>query len=142
MARVKNLQPWLDYFRMLQRYEEGGFLQMDAEKHEAYVTRAALCTLAADSPFIPGSDTDRMEIADFSYMLLRRIPKVVRHIRTYGAWLSREGRDYLSRPFAINVVDDEVTRGPEPLYTITVTPKRRWWKLWMLHDHFDVIAYH
>ena len=138
MARAKNLQPWLDYFKMLQRYEKEGFLLMDAEKHEAYVTRAALFTVA-------GYDDDPEALADSSYpAILRRtraIAYTVRRIRSYAAWLSREGKDYLSRPFAINVVDDDASTEHEPLYTITVTTKRRWWKLWMLHDNYEVIAY-
>ena len=44
----KNLQPWLDYFDMLHTYEQKGYLQMEPQKHETYVTRAALLTLVPD----------------------------------------------------------------------------------------------
>jgi len=56
MAKKKtNLQPWLDYFKMLQRYETKGFLQMNPKEHEAYITRAALLTLV---PKADGTVTD------------------------------------------------------------------------------------
>jgi len=56
MAKKRtNLQPWLDYFKMLQRYEQEGFLQMNPKEHEAYVTRAALLTLV---PEADGTVTD------------------------------------------------------------------------------------
>ena len=42
----QDLQPWLDYFEMLQQYEAKGFLQTNPKEHEAYITRAALLTLA------------------------------------------------------------------------------------------------
>ncbi len=43
-----NLQPWLDYFKMLQRYEAKGFLEVKSQEHEAYITRAALLTLVPE----------------------------------------------------------------------------------------------
>lgn len=131
------MQPWLDYFRMLQRYEHDGYLQTDAEKHEAYITRAALCTLSADGPVILGKDIEDWEYA--ARRLMRDIPKAVRRIRSYAAWISREGDGYMSRPFALHVVQED---GPHDLlYTVVITSRRRWWKLWMWHDTFDVIRY-
>ena len=133
MARIKNLQPWLDYFRMLQQYEKNGYLLVKAEKHEAFVARAALFAVA-------GWDASPEALADRSDpAVLRRtraVAAAVRRIRNYAAWLSRDGKDYLSRPFALNVGDDA-----EPLYTVIVTSRRRWWKLWRWHDTFDVISY-
>lgn len=138
MARVKNLQPWLDYFRMLQRYEKEGFLLMDAEKHEAYVTRAALFTIAV-------YDEDPGALADRSPRALSRhtaaMASALRRIRTYAAWLSREGKDYMSRPFVVNAVDDDASTEHEPRFTVVITPRRRWWKLWQWHDTFDIISY-
>jgi hypothetical protein len=50
MSKNKNqdLQPWLDYFKMFQQYEQKGFLQMNPQEHEAYITRAALLTLVPE----------------------------------------------------------------------------------------------
>jgi len=133
-ARVKNLQPWMDYFMMLQRYERDGFLQTEAEKHEAYLTRAALCTLAEG-----GKEAAAPADMDYVAMLSRGTPRVLRCIRTYAAWLSREGRDYLSRPFALHVVHED---GPHDLlYTIVLTGRRRWWMPWTWHDSMEVIVY-
>lgn len=137
MARIRNLQPWLDYFRMLQRYEQEGFLQTDAEKHEAYITRAALCTLSADGPVILGKDIEDWEYA--ARRLMKDIPKAVRRIRSYAAWISREGDGYISHPFALHVVQEDWPH--DLLYTVVITSRRRWWKLWMWHDTFDVIRY-
>lgn len=134
---VRNLQPWLDYFRMLQRYEHDGFLQMEAEKHEAYITRAALCTLSADGPVILGKDIEDWKFA--ARRLMKDVPKVVRRIRSYGAWLSRRGGDDLSHPFALHVVQEDEPH--DLLYTVIITSRRRWWKLWMWHDSYDVIRY-
>lgn len=134
--RHKNLQPWLDYFRMLQTYEEKGFLQMEPEKHEAYVTLPALYTLA-------DYDDNPADLADTSSVAVVRrmtaIGGVVRHLRDCAAFRSRDGYGYMSRPFAVHVV----TAG-EPhdlLHTIVVTTRRRWYRLWTLHDEFDVISY-
>lgn len=136
MARTKNLQPWLDYFHMLRRYEHEGFLLMEAEKHEAYITRAALCTLSAEGPVAVSDGTDWTLAAR---RLMKNIPKVVRRIRSYAAWLSREGKDYLARPFALHVVHEDDQH--DLLYTVIITSRRRWWKLWMWHDSYDVIRY-
>lgn len=37
-----DLQPWLDYFYMLSLYVQRGFLQIDVDKHEVYVTQPAI----------------------------------------------------------------------------------------------------
>lgn len=135
-ARVKNLQPWLDYFRMLQEYEKDGFLQMEAEKHEAYVTRAAFYT-AAGWPDDPEALADRSTSAMLQRM--RGVASAVRSIRTYAAWLSREGRGYLTRPFSLHVVKEDMPH--DLLSTVVVTSRRRWWKLWMWHDTMEVFGY-
>lgn len=138
MARIKNLQPWLDYFEMLQRYTEEGFLEVTAEKHEAYITRAALFTVA-------GYDEDPESLADRSLeAMVRRFKSMVsamRNIRTYAAWLSREGNDYLKRPFVIHAVDDSASTNHEPRFTVVITPRRRWRTLWIRQDSIEVISY-
>lgn len=132
--RRKDLQPWLDYFEMLRSYEQKGFLDVLAEKHEAYVTRAALCTLAGG---------DQEEPADSSPVaalrLARDMASAIRRIRTYAAWQSREGAGYSSRPFALHMVEEEGRH--DLICTVVVTSRRRWWRLWTWHDSIEVIGY-
>ena len=54
-SKHPDLTPWLDYFKMLQRYEQKGFLEIKPQEHEAYITRAALLTLV---PEADGTVTD------------------------------------------------------------------------------------
>lgn len=133
MGKVRNLQPWIEYFRLLQRYEQCGYLEMKAEGHEAYVTQAALCALAA------GGEERITDAARLMSVLAKGVPAILRRLRSYGAWQSREGMDYMNRPFAMNVVKDD--RPHDLLYTMVVTSRRRWWKLWMWHDKIDITIY-
>ena len=131
MAKHKNLQPWLDYFGMLQTYEQAGFLQINVGKHEAYVTQAALLTLAGVI-MQPGKDLTASDV-------LWPVFRIVRRLRTYAAWRSATGGDYLSYSFSINVVED--SERYDPLYTILLTRERRWWKLWMKTDVVGFVSY-
>ena len=132
MARHKNLQPWIDYFQMLQTYEKKDLLRVDHGKHEAYVTLAALYTLAECEVVENPSRYQRAVNA-------MRIQRLVRRLRTYAAWLSTVGMEYLSYSFAVSVgKDNEPT---DPLYTIVLSRKRRWWNLWIKGDCFDIIDY-
>ena len=131
----KNLQPWIDYFQMLQEYEKKGFLEMKPEKGEAYVTRAALLTLTgawSDTGGFPGQRKAET-------LLLRKLPVVIRRVRAYAAWKSRSGEKFLGRPFALNIVKEDEPH--DLLHTVVLTRERRWWKLWMKTDVFDVVTY-
>ena len=108
-------------------------LEMKAEGHEAYVTQAALCALAA------GGEERITDAARLMSVLAKSVPMILRRLRSYGAWQSREGMDYMNRPFAMNVVKDD--RPHDLLYTMVVTIRRRWWKLWMEANVVDVINY-
>ena len=44
----QDLTPRLDYFKMLQQYEQKGFLEVKPKEHEIYITRAALLTLVPE----------------------------------------------------------------------------------------------
>lgn len=123
-ARVKNLQPWLDYFSMLQVYEGRGFLEMTPDKREAYVTQAALYAVT------PGDDP---------YRQLASMAATIRRIRAYAAWRSREGKDYLKDSFAVHIVKDDEPH--DLLWTVLITSRRVWWRLWTWHDHIEVIDY-
>ena len=85
MKKKKNLQPWLDYFEMLQQYVRNGYLETNQEKHEAYITPSALHTLAnADS---------RQDDLEW----LCSYASVLRRIRAYTGWLSMQGKSYIER---------------------------------------------
>ena len=75
----QDLQPWLDYFRMLQQYEAKGFLEIKPQEHEAYITRAALLTLA-------GIDVENVQSAAISSQP-EALADTLRNIRAYAVWL-------------------------------------------------------
>lgn len=104
----KNLQPWLDYFEMLQSYEQNGYMEVMPFKHEAYITLPAILALT------PG-DTPQEQMND------ERLLNTLVHIRTYAGFKAQEGVDYLSKTFAFHVVKDEAPH--ELLYTILLTKR-------------------
>lgn len=116
--------PWLDYFEMLQAYEKKGFLNMYADKHEAYITEPALFTLS------PERDVKKA---------VKGVPDILRYIRTYGGWISQEGVSYIEKPFALHVVTSQYPH--DLLYTIVISRKRTWWLLMFKRDRLDVIDY-
>lgn len=126
MKKHKDLQPWLEYFEMLRRYKEKGLLHVQPDKHEAYVTEPALHTMT------PGNDPQK-QLRDGS------IFRTVCRLRTYAAWLSTDGAAYTRQPFAVHVVRDEPPH--DPIYTIVMERRRKWWRLWMLTDCIEVINY-
>lgn len=121
-----NLEPWLDYFRMLRVYEREGFLNVLPEKHEAYITRAALCTLACCDP-------------EETLRLAKGVRRTLAGIRAYAGWMSRDGGDYLRYGFALHVVHEEAPH--DPLCTVFSSRRRAWWKLWRMADRVEVIGY-
>lgn len=151
MSKPKDLQPLLDYFGMLERYEQQGFLEVKPDKHEAYITRAALHALA------PGKDLQAQ--------LLEAVPQVARHIRTYAAWqtaYSRGVQDYDPRavadptvemppvstkeltayataPFALHVVKEDAPH--DLLYTLLLARRCRWFAPWRQSENIEVITY-
>lgn len=137
MARHKDLQPWLDYFEMLHIYEKKGFLQIDAEKHEAYITQPALYTLTPGG--FEAGDKTLSDIGYIRHRVASGISIVVRRLRVYAAWKSQGGNGYDRYAFAVHMVKPDEPH--DLLHTIVLTTHRPWWKLWMKHDHFDVISY-
>lgn len=124
----KNLQPWLDYFGMLQRYQDCGFLLMEPQKHEAYITQPAMMTL-----------TQNIDSEVSLEHLSHAIPIIVRRLRTYAAFLAQEGKGYMEQNFAMNVVKD--VEPNDPLYTVLLTRRRRWFCPWRKLDHYETIVY-
>lgn len=132
MSKTVNLQPWLDYFEMLHNYELSGYLQMEPEKHEAYVTLSALHTLSGENDTQPATTEEGIR-------RIKAYAAVVRRLRTYAAFLSTQGKDYLTWPFAVHVIKDDPPH--DPLFTIILEKRRHWWSLWFKVDSFEVIEY-
>ena len=136
-----NLQPWLDYFKMLQRYEAKGFLQMNPKEHEAYITRAALLTLA---------NIDAVDIQPVTSPLSdEELIDLISSLRAYAAyrWAPAVGQQhpvdmndpaaplpdipkteltaYLSQPFATHIVKEDYPH--DLLLTLLLQQKRTWY---------------
>lgn len=132
---VTNLQPWLDYFGMLSSYERNRYLEILPDKGEAYITQAAFFTLT-------GYDDDADLIrnnTDDAIRRLRTCIALLRHLRAYACWKSQKSIEYLKSPFAMNVVGDD--RNNDPLFTVLLTRRRKWWVLWRKVDDIDIIVY-
>ena len=124
-VKRNNLQPWLEYFDMLYAYEDKGLLDVFPEKHEAYITQAAVHAVS------DGDDPVRQ--------LAKAVPDTLKRIRAYAGWRSREGAGYLSRVFALHVVRDDAPH--DLLYTLLLVRRRVWWKLWRLTDTVETVTY-
>lgn len=119
----KDLQPWIDYFKLLQEYETKGYLEVLPDKNEAYITRAAFYVIATGSA--PASQT--------------AFPESARRIRVYAGWKSMQGYGYLLQPFAVHVVKE---KSPHDLiYTLLLTRRRRWWWPWKKSEVIEMIDY-
>lgn len=125
MGKNKDLQPWLDYFEMLQTYERKGFLEVIPDKDEAYIVRSALYSLSGT-----GSTLDE---------LARSVPDTLGRIRAYACWKGQQGGDRLLRPFALHVVKEEQPH--DLLHTFLLSRRRMWWKLWRKGDKIEIIDY-
>ena len=156
MAKKKtNLQPWLDYFKMLQQYEAKGFLEIKPQEHEAYVTRAALLTLA-------GIDAEDVQSAAISSQP-EAIADTLSRLRAYAAyrWAPAVGQQhpadmndpvaplpvipeaeltaYLSQPFALHIVKEVYPH--DLLLTLLLQQKRSWRTAWRTVDFIETIDY-
>jgi len=131
--RKINLQPWLDYFGLLRTYEEKGFLEVKPDKHEAYVTQAALMTLLGIG------DPVQTEDVGVQVRLVRASGEFLRRLRAYAAWRSTGGAGYLSWAFAMHIVKDDHPH--DLMFTVVLSRRRTWHSLWMMRDTFDVISY-
>lgn len=139
-SKHQDLTPWLDYFKMLQQYEQKGFLEIKPQEHEAYVTRAALLTLSP-TPALPEGEGDAANGKALADTLSR--------LRAYAAYRSahavgqRHPADmndpaaplpaipeaeltvYLSQPFAVHIVKEDYPH--DLLLTLLLQQKRPWY---------------
>ena len=125
MKKNPDLQPWIDYFGMLQTYEKNGFLEVLPDKNEAYVTLPALHAMT--------------EGEDVREQFAKAIPETVRRMRAYAAFKSRQGTEYISFPFALHVVREEYPH--DLIYTLLLCRRRVWWKLWHKAERMELIRY-
>lgn len=156
----QDLQPWLDYFKMLQQYEAKGFLEIKPQEHEAYVTRAALCSLSPDpSPVERGGTAAN----DLPLRGGTRGADTLFNLRAYAAyrWAPAVGQQhpadmnapaaplpaipeaeltaYFSQPFAVHVVKEDYPH--DLLLTLLLQQKRSWRTAWRTVDTIEVIDY-
>lgn len=156
MAKKRtNLQPWLDYFRMLQQYEAKGFLEIKPQEHEAYITRAALLTLV-------GIDAEDVRSAAVPQKL-PNLADTLSRLRAYAAYRSapavgqqypadmndpdaeipvipiEELTAYFSQPFAVHIVKEDYPH--DLLLTLLLQQKRSWRTAWRTVDTIEVIDY-
>lgn len=169
MAKKKtNLQPWLDYFKMLRQYEAKGFLEIKPQEHEAYVTRAALLTLVPEDvssfKFQDSSEpTDSKAAAAQLETLNLKLETCVSAIRAYAAyrWAPAVGQQhpvdindpdaeipvipieeltaYFSQPFALHIVKEDYPH--DLLLTLLLQQKCSWRTAWRTVDTIEVIDY-
>lgn len=139
-SKHQDLTPWLDYFKMLQQYEQKGFLEIKPQEHEAYVTRAALLTLSP-TPALPEGEGDAANGKALADTLSR--------LRAYAAyrWAPAVGQQhtadmndpdaeipvipieeltaYFSQPFAVHIVKEDYPH--DLLLTLLLQQKRSWY---------------
>lgn len=127
MNKRKSLQPWLEYFDMLHTYEQKGYLEVKPEKHEAYITRAALCTLSP-TPALPEGEGGAADT---------RVLDTAHRLRTYAAYRSASDADYDKYAFALHVVKEEPPH--DVLCTLLLTRKRNWFGI--RRERVEVINY-
>ena len=159
MGKATDIQPWLDYFELLQTYEQKGFLEVAYDKHEAFITRAALYTLAdttsgsvpvgsADGKSSPSSPVpsptavgdsvaDPLPSSDGSYAAA--VFAVARRIRTYAAFSAQHGSRYFSWTFALHVVHEDAPH--DLIYTLLLSRRRRWWWPFRKTESIEMIEY-
>lgn len=130
MKKSQDLQPLFEYFGMLRKYEEKGYLQAEPEKHEAYITRAAYLTLL-------GEDSEKTLCE--STIPVNEVADISRRLLTYVAY-QHQLNDYIEKPFALHVLKEDAPF--DPLYTVLFSRRRVWWKLWLgKADHIEIISY-
>lgn len=120
-----NMQTMIDYFNVLRAYERKSYLETHTDKHAAYVTRVALCSLT-------GSEAKD----DWAEEIVNR---TARYVRAWAAFKSGEGRAYEHTPFALHVMSDD--EQPRVLFSVVLSQPRRWWCPWRRTEHLEVITY-
>lgn len=153
-----SVQPWLDYFAMLETYVDKGFLELAPAMNEAYITYPALFTLADTNGLVDDlKGTLRGKERKYTnYQLWRNTREVVRRIQIYANYIkairtgleqanemklsvSSDKRIFMEEAFAVHVVEHFAPH--DLLLTILLTPRRRWWSFWKISTHYEIIKY-
>ena len=134
MKKYKDLGPWLRYMDMLEVNEDKGYLEVLPAKGEAYITQPALFAIAG-----VGFSTRELGRGVEMQHVMDSVGHTAMRIKAYAGWKSQEGKTFLDRPFALHVVKD--TEPHDLLYTLLITRRRVWWKLWRKTDRIEVITY-
>ena len=129
--KYQDLQPWLDYFAMLQTYEEEGYLEVAADRHEAFVTQAALLTL------LGMDETASVKDITVRRRLITAASDFLQRIRGYAGFRSQKGKQYLNENFALHIVKDDTPH--DLLCTILQERKCSW--LGRKKERIEVISY-
>lgn len=135
MGKHQDLQPWFDYFELLQTYVEKGYLEVLAEKNEAYITRPAFFALCGYDDVRQLEDTSPVAVS----RRIKSVTDTMACIRTYTGWKSQQGVSFIEKPFAIHVVKEDLPH--DLLYTLLLTRKRVWWNFWKKTDCAEVFSY-
>lgn len=125
MSKTVDLQPWLSYFEMIRRYERAGFVEMMIDNHEAYITHASIYAIT------PGNDVKNQT----PYAVI----ETCRRLRAYAGYLAQHGVEYLTQPFYVHIMQDD--RLHDPIFTVLISQKRRWWWPWKKNECIDIIKY-
>lgn len=118
-----DLQPWLDYFEMLGANEKNGFLKIQEENHEAYVTCSALHAIS--------EGTDPLE-----QLAGGAVADTLGRIRAYAGFKAQKGKAYLKENFALHVVKDDFPH--DLIYTLLLSRRRI---PLFRREHITVITY-
>lgn len=135
-----DLQPWLDYFDGLQRLVRNGYLEMHPKEHEAYITRAAFLTITTDEDGIVKRKKSK-SLTEATNMVrnFNLMKDTVSYICVYAGYLSQEGSNYMDKPFALHIVEEEVPHNM--LNTLLIRIRRRWCKPWRKQEKMEIINY-
>jgi len=154
MSKTKNLEPWLAYFAMLGTYEEKGFLEMNPERNEAFITRAAFMTLTESGTpklalkgifgYIMFRTAAAEGYGDFEEILkaLKENPGAEKPERE-TAEIVKRGREIAEKvrekAVILHIVAED--KPHDLLCTVLQKRRRRWYWPWSKKDTYKAITY-
>lgn len=114
IGRKKDLSPWLDWFAVLDKYIESGYLEILPEVHEAYITEAALHTLSNTDDILMSIETakrngDTIEAICQSKQLWNCIRPTVRRLSVYSDYLHTADEAYKDYCKSLNKAAETVS---------------------------------
>ena len=133
-TNMKNLQPWLDWFGLLRVYSDKGYLSVQPDKGEAYITEPAFYTLAnIDLPTV--STLEPVALAKANDDLLTTVGR----IKAYADYLAAFNQMEPPGVFALHVVKPEPPH--DPRYTIVAERRKLWYCPWRKTTDYRFIYY-